>query len=100
MVGRVVTIIALLVIVVICIATITREDALEPEEQCRPASLPLYVLESCHAAESVFEAFSVCCEFLLRATPPCFLSYTRDLARIGLDVDWFRGCEPDRPATI
>ncbi|RWW30358.1 hypothetical protein GW17_00005067 [Ensete ventricosum] len=73
-----------LVVVVVCGSGIT-------EAGCR-VELPDYVSVSCSAADAVFDAFSVCCEFLRRAPPPCLRSHLHAAVSVGADEDRLREC--------
>ncbi|THU45404.1 hypothetical protein C4D60_Mb02t17580 [Musa balbisiana] len=63
----------------------------EAEAGCR-VELPDYVSDSCSAADAVFEAFGVCCEFLRRARPPCLRSHLHAAVSVGADEDLLREC--------
>ncbi|KAJ8464729.1 hypothetical protein OPV22_027281 [Ensete ventricosum] len=78
-----------LVVVVVCGSGIT-------EAGCR-VELPDYVSVSCSAADAVFEAFSVCCEFLRRAPPPCLRSHLHAAVSVGADEDRLRECSGASP---
>ncbi|CAL9138234.1 unnamed protein product [Musa acuminata var. zebrina] len=80
--------VAAFLVVVFCGNGIAEAEA---EAGCR-VELPDYVSDSCSAADAVFEAFSVCCEFLRRARQPCLRSHLHAAVSVGADEDLLREC--------
>ncbi|URE17356.1 hypothetical protein MUK42_10402 [Musa troglodytarum] len=74
------------VFIIFCRTVWTSESA-----ACQ-VDLPAYILESCAAADIVFEAFSVCCEFLRRTRPPCLHLHLRAMASIADSEAWLGEC--------
>ncbi|CAL9202189.1 unnamed protein product [Musa hybrid cultivar] len=81
--------VAAFLVVVFCGNGIAEAEA---EAGCR-VELPNYVSDSCSAADAVFEAFSVCCEFLRRARSPCLRSHLHAVVSVGADEDLLRECD-------